>query len=94
MVEGDALARNNRPGILLIRNRRSNHYDLGCPVGRIPSLRPVGVSALIDSSVPVLESLALLQLSDCGGVLNHESIVGAPGGQLKQEGPLYCMVRT
>ena len=82
VIECDTLACNCWIGSFRI-NCRYYYNDLGSSVGCVTCLRPVGVSAFIDASVPVLELLAFLEFSDCGGVLDHESILRAPGGQLK-----------
>ena len=85
VIESDTLTNNNWVNTF----RKYWRYiddNPGCTIGWVTSLRPVRISTPVDSSiVAMLELLALLQLSDsyCGGVLNHASIVGAPGGQLK-----------
>jgi len=54
---------------------RNVNNNPSSPIGGVPSLRPVGVSAPKNASmITMLELLAFLQLSDCNDVLIFHTI--------------------
>ena len=86
MIECDTLADNYWVDSFW-KYRRYNDDDLGCSVGWVTSLRPVGVSTPVDTSfVPMLECLVLLELSDRYFVLIFHTIsLRDFSGRLKPE---------
>jgi len=65
VVESNSLAWN------YIWHRGFDHVDGCCSIRRIASIRPVGPRADVRSKLR-LKCLAFFELSDRGGVLNHE----------------------
>jgi hypothetical protein len=90
MIESDTLASNWRVGYFG-KKCRYNHYDPGCSVGWVTSLWPVRVSTLIDASVSVFESLALLQLSN-GDLIVHTMIMNESSGERKLKVPAIVLL--
>jgi len=90
MIESDTLASNWWIGYFG-KKCRHNHYDLGCSVGRVTSLWPVRIGALIDASVSVFESLPLLQLSNSDLVV-HTMIMNEGSGERKLKVPAIVLL--